>query len=413
MTSEITDIDISIKTPILTELDTLRNLFVSRRLRWAIYLLLISFSINALLNIEVVLCSSAPEPQFRYRLSALFDPIYQTAVLTLVITVVLLRVFFRSVPYTFRRLAGQQVIDEKAQGQASAFVQTYHRWLDHPVRFLVGTVFAATSVILVYYIIFGGELARLLPGNGQGLYESYAIEAWIARWINGLSIPLILFIIGSWLFDLFITAVLVYRIPEFFKLDIQPIHPDRCGGFKAIGNLCLKMVYVILVPALFVSFWLVVSKHVPLAPELRDLLPPYALNPGFRTPMKILLVLLTVCGVTVFFWPMYTVHRFMLTKRTELYQTLDTIARQIHQLNQAILTDPSFMSTEDRKKTLTEIDSLKGLYERTHKVPIWPFERSVALKFISTQVIPLLSLMGLGGPLSRLVEIVIQLFQNG
>jgi hypothetical protein len=70
------------------------------------------------------------------------------------------------------------------------------------------------------------------------------------------------------------------------------------------------------------------------------------------------------------------------------------------------------VSTDDREKTLAEIDSLKELYERTRKVPTWPFERSVALKFVSTQVVPILSLMSLGGPLGKLVEIVLTLFQS-
>lgn len=412
MTSEITDFDTNSEAPILAELGAMHSLFESRRLRWAIYLVLIPFGLILLLNIEAILRLSVPEPQFCYRLSARFDPVYQTSVLTLVITVALLQAFFRSVPYTFQRLAKQKVIDEKEKGQALAFVQTYRRWLDHPARFLVGAAFAATSAVLVYYVIFGGKLARLLPGNGQALYGPYAAEIWLTHWIMGLGIPLALFVIGNWLFELFVTAVLVYRMPVFFELDIQPVHPDQCGGFKTIGDLCLKMVYVVLVPTLLVSFWLVVSKHVPLAPESEKLVPPYVLDPGFRTPMKVLLGLLAVSGVAVFFWPMYTVHRLMLAQRVELQQTLDAIACQIHQLNQAILADPSSVSTDDREKTLAEIDSLKELYERTRKVPTWPFERSVALKFVSTQVVPILSLIGLGGPPGKLVEIVVKLFQS-
>jgi len=267
--------------------------------------------------------------------------------------------------------------------------------------------------VLVYYTTLGGELARLLPANDQTPHGSFAIEGWLARWVNGLGIPLALFVLGSMLFELFVTAMIVHRMPRFFKLDIQPAHPDRCGGFKTVGDLCLEMVYVVLAPTVFVSFWLVVSKHVDLAPELRDLVPPYVLAPGFRTPVKVLLGLLAVSGVVVFFWPMYTVHSLMLTARNEVQRTLDAIACQIYQLNQAILTDPSFMSANDRKKTLAEIDSLKELYQRTRKVPSWPFERSVALKFISTQAIPMLSLIGLGGPLRNLVEIVTALFQGG
>ncbi len=268
-------------------------------------------------------------------------------------------------------------------------------------------------MLLVYYVTLGEELSRLSLDNGQALYGPYAVEVWLTCWVNSLGIPLAMLATGNWLFELFVTAVFIHRIPVFFELNIQPVHPDQCGGFKAVGDLCLRMVYVVLVPTLFVCFWLIVSKHVPLDPDLRKLLPGYVLNLGFRTPIKILLGLLAVTGVAVFFWPMYTVHRLMLIERAELQQTLDAIARRIHQLNQDILTTPSFMSADDRKKALTDIGSLKELYERTRKVPTWPFERSVALKFISTQTIPILSLMGLGGPLGVIAEIVLKLFQGG
>jgi hypothetical protein len=52
-------------------------------------------------------------------------------------------------------------------------------------------------------------------------------------------------------------------------------------------------------------------------------------------------------------------------------------------------------------------------FDADSKVPTWPFERSVALKFVSTQVVPILSLVSLGGPLGKLVEIVVTLFQSG
>jgi hypothetical protein len=406
-TGEGTGADVAGETAIFAQAGAMRSPLASRLLRWAIWLVLIPFGLDLLISAEALLRQGMPQQQYLVRLpfSVLFDPIYQTCALTLVAIVALLWAFSRFVPCTFQQLAGQGVISEKEQGQAQAFVQTHRRWLGHRARFLVGAVFAVTGAVIVYCVAFEGDPHQLLPGSGP-----YAVESCLARWITGLGIQLTLFVLGSWLFDLFVTAVLIRRLPMFFELDVQLAHPDRCGGFKAIGDLCLKMVYVVLAPALFVSFWLIVSKHVPLAPELQALLPPYVLAPGFRTPAKVLLGLLAVSGVAVFFWPMYAVHRLMLAERVGLQQTLDGIARQVHRLNQVILADPSSMSTDEREQTLAEIDSLKELYERTRKIPAWPFERSVALKFISTQTIPILSLIGLGGPLSNLVEIVISLF---
>jgi hypothetical protein len=93
--------------------------------------------------------------------------------------------------------------------------------------------------------------------------------------------------------------------------------------------------------------------------------------------------------------------------------TLTGLARRIHQLDGVTLTDPAAMSTAERQKILDEIASLKELYLRASKAPAWPFDRSVALKFASTQVIPVISLLGLGGPVGQLIEIVTKLFRGG
>lgn len=155
------------------------------------------------------------------------------------------------------------------------------------------------------------------------------------------------------------------------------------------------------------------SKHVTLTPDLQALLPPYVLDPGFRTPAKVLLGLLIVTGLTVFFWPMYSVHELMLKERGELQATLDAIARRIHEIDHTILAEFLTMTAGDRKDRLAEIESLRNLYEITSMTPTWPFERSVALKLVSTQAIPFISLLGLGGPLSRVVEFLVGLVQSG
>jgi hypothetical protein len=152
---------------------------------------------------------------------------------------------------------------------------------------------------------------------------------------------------------------------------------------------------------------------VEVSAGLGGLVPPYVLKGGFRIPMGILLGLLAASGVAVFFWPMYTVHRFMVEECNDLQQAMDGIARRVQHLDRSLLSNPSSTSAEKRAEALAEIESLKALYEHTRRAPTWPFERTVALKFVSTQVIPILSLAGLGGPLRGLVEIVGKILTGG
>jgi|GEM_PF-2331327 len=403
----------SSETSILSHLATLRSPTEFQLVRRAVWLVALPFLLTLGLDLLAVLFLGVPPGKSRFFLAGLFDLIYQTFMLTLVITAWLMRVFFQTVRETFESLAEQEVISEKEPGQALAFVQTYQRWLYAPARLLLGAAFAILGLAVDYYLIFGEDLARLAPGHEPAAIGQYANIVWLTNWINALGFLAALFMIGSLIFRMFVTAAFIYRAPAFFEFQIQLSHPDQCGGFKAIGDLCLKMVYVLLALALFASFWLIVSKHVTLSPDWQELLPPYVLSVGFRSPVKMLLVLLAVSGVGIFFWPMYTVHTLMLAERARLKKTLNSLARRIHQLDGLTLTNPSAMPTAERRKILDEIDSLKELYLRTNKAPAWPFDRSVALKFASTQVIPVISLLGLGGPMGQLIEIVTKLFQGG
>ena len=402
--------DAATETPILAQLGKIRSPLESWLLRRGMWLVLIPFGLTLLLNLYAVARFGVPAGAARFVLANLFDPVYQTFVFTLAMAAVLIYLFFQAVPRAFVRLAEQQVIDEREPGGALVFVLTYQRWIYHPFRFVTGAAFALLALFVDYTIVFGRDLARLAPGHEPASIGVYAAVVWLSNWINGLGILGVLYVGGLLIFKMLATARLIHNTPSFFRFDIQPSHPDKCGGFKAIGDLCLKMVYIVVVMGVFLGFWLFVSKHMPLSPELQAVLPPYVLDEGFRTPAKVLIVLLAAAGVAVFFWPMLATHNVMAAARDDLQKNLDAIARRIHELDRALLGDPAQMAAEDRKKLLSEIETLRMLYDHTTQAPTWPFERSVALKFASTQAIPLLSLLGLsGGPFNQLLQVVLAL----
>lgn len=405
-------VDASNKTSILADLGALFSTLQSGLLRSAVWLVTIPFLLTLLLNIAAVLLIGIPEGPLRLTLPSLFDPLYQTFVLTLAVTAWHMRTFFRALPYTFQRLAEQGVITEKEAGSAQAFVQDYQHRLYRPARHIIATISVLIGLALNYFILFKQDLDRLLPGHEPDSLRPYTTITWLSNWINGLGILIVIVVAGLLIFRLFVTAKLINRAPVFFDFHIQLSHPDQCGGFKAVGDLCLQMVYILLVPTLFVSFWLLVSKHVTLTPEWQALVPGYVLDPLFRNPIKALLFLLAVSGIGIFFWPMFSIHTLMDAERAELQKTLDAIARRIHELDSAILSNPASMPIDERSKNMDEIESLKELYLRTNRAPAWPIDRKLAINFATTQIIPIISLLGLGGPIGQLIEIVTKLFQG-
>jgi len=380
-------------------------------LKWALRIILLPFGLILLLDIAVSQRIGIPEN--RIILAALFDPVYQTFILTLTVTAMMMHNFTRDARSAFRRLLDQGIITGNDKESINSFGELYLRWRKHWSRYLLGLIFAAVGLVFSYYISFDENLARLIPTHQPMDVSRFAIEFWLSNILISGGIILNLLLVGLWVFELIITAALIYRAPEFFDLRVQTAHPDQCGGFKVVGDLCLKMVYILLIPTFFVILWLYVSKHLALSPELASLIPSYMLEFGFRTPSKVVLGILVISGIAVFFWPMYTVHRRMVDERLQLQHKLDRIASRIQQLMSTLLADPGTMPTEKREGILAEIASLKELYASVQNSPTWPINRSLLFKFITSQTIPIISLVRLGGgPLGRLLDIVLGLFSE-
>lgn len=385
--------------------------FLDRLLGQSLRLILIPFVVILLVNIETVARVSGLENNIN--LSAMYDPVYQTFLITLILTAWLIKSFPKHVQQTFWRLHQREVITEKEKGSLEAFSQSRQRWQKHPARYVLPILFVSLGMAYNYAIIFAKDLERLFPSGQPSSVLDFEFEFWFSNVLLSISILINMFLVGLWIFELVVTAVRIHRLSHFFDLDIQPTHPDRCGGFEIIGDLCLRMVFILLIPTLFVVFWLAASTNIVSLSDLDAFIPEYVRNPDFSKPVYYSLILLFLSGITVFFWPMYMIHRYMLEAQAELDRKLDNISRQIQDLTHDLLADPVKMPADERKKTMLDIDSLKNLYAYTRNVPTWPFERKMLIKFISSQTIPIISLVGLGsGPLGRLLNIVVGLFQS-
>ena len=400
-------------TSILDEIDTLRDPH-DWLLRKAVWIILVVFGLTLLLDLLAAIVIDPPPEGFRHLLGGLFDAFYQSMVLTLVIMVLLMRAFYRQLRETVRRLVEQEVVVQKVGDNPPDFVQAWHRAQDpkNPARILIGAVFMALGVVAVYRVIYHQDLSGLLPGYRMPApMEDYSTVIYITRLLKSAGIVAALYAVGNWMFVLNQTGKLFRHLPDFFDLRMQPAHPDRSGGFKAAGDLFIKMVYVVLIPTLFLAIWIFANSSLAEIPFLRGSIPPYLLDPDFRIPGKILLGLLVISGLGIFIWPSYTLHNFMMDERTELNADLAALAQRMRQLNRSVLEDPSSMSTDNREQSLADIDSLQQQYDRARRAPTWPFDRGVAAKFIATQVIPILTFLSLDGPFGLLFGTLVDVFQ--
>ena len=398
---------------ILDEIDTLRDPY-DWLLRKAVWIILVVFDLTLLLDLLAAIYIGPPPQGFRHLLGGLFDSFYQSLVLMLVIMVLFMRAFYRQLRETIRRLVEQEVVVQKVGDNPPDFVQAWHRSQDpkNPARILTGAVFMALGAAAIYNVIYAQDLSGLLPGYTMPApMEDYGTVIYITRLLKSVGILAGLYAVGNWLFVLFQTGKLFRHLPDFFDLRMQPAHPDQSGGFKAAGDLFIKMVYVVLVPTMFLAIWIFANNSLAEIPFLQSSLPPYPVDPSFRIPGKILLGILVIGGLGIFLWPAYTLHNFMLDERAELNADLAALAQQMRRLNRNVFEDPSSMSTDDREQSLADIDSLQQQYDRARKAPTWPFDRGVAAKFAGIQVIPVLTLLRLDGPLGSLLGTLADIFQ--
>ena len=384
-------------------------------LQKAVWIILGVFGITLLLNIVAVGILGLPEGEPPFFLISLFDRVYQSFVFILVVMVLLVRSYLRQLRETTRRLIQQKVTTEKDPAVTPNFIRTWKRRQDPRslARILTGVVFTAGGAVLVYSVIYNQDPSGLLPTYRMSApLEAYSPVVYITNLLSGAGILAALYVIGNWMFLLYQTGKLFRRLPTFFDLKVHPAHPDRSGGFKPAGDLFLKMFYVVMAPALFISFWLIIGNQLAQSSTLQDALPPYLSLLGFRTPLVIILVLLVISGVGIFLWPALALHSFMMSERAELDRDLARIAQRIHHLNRTLMSDSSSLSEDDGQETLAKIDWLQELYDRMRHAPTWPFDRRIAVKFASTQAIPILSLFALGTPFERLGKVLEVLFQS-
>ena len=209
----------------LTPASTENPSLLDRLLTQGTWIVLLPFILILPMDIEVV--QRLGPPEHRIALAALFDPVYQTFIITLAITAAMIRTFPQNAFNTFRRLMDQEVMIGKVKGSIDSFGEIYDRWRKHPARYLLGLIFMGVGLAFTYYIVIDENFMRLLPGHQPVTVNGFAIEFWLSNLLVGIGVIINLFLVGCWIFELIVTAALINRAPKYFKLQFQPAHPDQ------------------------------------------------------------------------------------------------------------------------------------------------------------------------------------------
>ncbi len=208
---------------------------------------------------------------------------------------------------------------------------------------------------------------------------------------------IIAFILGMFLWRMLVIAYQIVVLGKNFDFALQNKHPDGCGGLSILGDLNLINTAIITIPGIYLAGWIIILSN----PESVWIISYSTWLPFFQD------LLLVVVGLTFFIFlvPLYIIHQEMVLQSCPLVVHLDEVFKKINRLAQELLkhlasldNSGSGASEEDR----IEIDRMKGeiallqdAYDRNTPVPVWPFNRTIAIKFIVSQSLSLLTLSGI------------------
>ncbi len=351
--------------------------------RWIIRISLLLIVIYALMVDGLPFSPSWPHPEKVHLLSA---------ALYIGLMVIFFLRLLDQVPAVLATLWDRGVLlsksaDKSVEAAYVQFVKDFHVRLNAHWGWWLG------AALLIYGCVAGPlyppgvELVKLSRGVGLTPFDMFEFFSGVLR-----------FVITGWIaWRILIIGYMISRIPRRFRLAVQPSHPDSSGGLRPLGSLCLSQVLILLPAALYYAAWLVFAERA--SPATAKL---YQINPAiidWQGPLGIVLI----ASLIAFFLPIYRIHREMVYQGAIYQKRLDHLGKQIDTVAQELLDSER---TRDPKEAQARLDSLKwmqNVYQASKDFPTWPFDLNIILRLTAAEIVPLLSLTGIGKPILELI----------
>lgn len=161
----------------------------------------------------------------------------------------------------------------------------------------------------------------------------------------------------------------VRRIVQGKEININPLHPDRCGGLKILSDYSIRVVYLNAICGILVS----ISAY-------------RLFSIGYIWAAIFAVVFYLSIATISFFAPLSTAHDEMLEAKTKL---LLSVGRQFWKnylaAHNSIGGEPDALKAE-----LEKIKQLQELYDLTQNFPVWPFDITTLRRFFITISSPLI-----------------------
>lgn len=264
------------------------------------------------------------------------------------------------------------------------FVEGFERDLNHPYSWL-----CAAFITGLMWLSFP---LRLYPVQH---WQRHVFD-WVVMLFMNSDITFLAFVVsqlgvamvlGLLVWRMVIVARSIRRLGDVFDIAVQAQHPDRSGGLEPVGALCLTNALILTLPATYLAGWLMAipafgTRHNPYAAWVQY--------------YESLLSVVFVLAILAFIRPLSGVHRAMYRHRARLRSRLDNLGHRIDATAQKLVSEAKDANPERLEALTRQLQALNAVYAANSRIPVWPFDNTVVQKFTLAQLIPLLSVSGLG-----------------
>ena len=248
----------------------------------------------------------------------------------------------------------------------------------------------------------------------------------VLRWIFAGDVPLLIWaelavdfalaaLLGPLAWRLLVIGWQIWRLPLEFDLRVQFEHPDHCGGLEPVGNLCLWNILIISLPLIYLGSWLLIARTDPSSFSIQDVELWRSWQTqvdDFEEPLSKLLWVLIPFTLLGFVLPLWTTHRLMTKKRRLLLAELDDYIHEVSTDWDGTVKRIASLTKKEGDEKLERLEFAQKIYDRQKRLPVWPVNTNLFLKFASTQAIPWLSITGLGPGLIKVIALLLDLLTS-
>lgn len=280
---------------------------------------------------------------------------------TMLLTTVL---YAKKLPQVLNQLRGNDIININAK-EWNIFKQKaneiYSKWY-----YTNGPHIVAFAITIVLIIIFRNPRKEIW----------YSLETdnfvYIAGWAQIIVYYFTFYTFSLGLLNIFASYKVLTVLFSSNKLNVQPLHPDKCGGLAPLGDLSRTLIY-----------WIILIGIIAALNVWNNY---YILERHFDDPIQLSIIFgYLVMAYIIFFLPMHAAHKPMKKAKEE---ELSLIHHYISNITSEVKKDFKGLNDIDNK-VLDNFNNAKQIYDLTSEMPVYPYNLNTLVAFTTSILIPI------------------------